>query len=196
MNIIGPDYLVFGVDDIAASIEYLTAFGLKPVDVTEQGGLFEALDGTGVVIRHKSDPALPPPLPTSNMLRQQVYGVRASEDLDAIEAELSKDRRVTRLADGSIETKDDQGFELKFQVTKRREINMPPRRSTRRGLPRSASQTRSAYGKKCPPRRARSATTCSSFRYRSGRELLLQSPRLCHHRRAERCWPVPAAEGQ
>ena len=72
MNIIGPDYLVFGVDDVAGSIEYLTAFGLKPVGVSDKGGLFEALDGTGIVLRHKSDPTLPAPLPTSNMLRQQI----------------------------------------------------------------------------------------------------------------------------
>lgn len=135
MNIIGPDYLVFGVDDIEASCEYLTAFGLKPVDVTEKGGLFEALDGTGIIIRHKSDPSLPAPLPTSNMLRQQIYGVRSVEDLDKIEAELSKDRRVARLSNGSIETKDDLGFELKFQVTIRRELDMPAEKINAPGAP-------------------------------------------------------------
>jgi catechol 2,3-dioxygenase-like lactoylglutathione lyase family enzyme len=135
MNIVGPDYLVFGVDDVAASIEYLTAWGLKPVDVSEKGGLFETLDGTGVIIRHKSDPSLPPPLPTSNMLRQQVYGVRSAADLDAIEAELGKDRRVTRLSNGSIELKDDQGFELKFQVTIRRELDMPAEKINAPGAP-------------------------------------------------------------
>lgn len=135
MNIIGPDYLVFGVDDLNACIEYLTAFGLKPVNVTEAGGLFEALDGTGIIVRHKSDPSLPPPLPTSNMLRQQVYGVKAAEDLDAIEAEISKDRRVTRMADGAIEFKDDHGFELRFQVTIRRELNMPAEKINAPGAP-------------------------------------------------------------
>jgi catechol 2,3-dioxygenase-like lactoylglutathione lyase family enzyme len=59
------------------------------------------------------------------MLRQQIYGVPAAADLDAIEAELSKDRRVNRLADGSIEVKDDHGMELKFQVTIRQPLNMP-----------------------------------------------------------------------
>lgn len=135
MNIIGPDYLVFGVDDIAACCEYLAAFGLKPTDVTAAGGLFEALDGTGIIIRHTSDPSLPPPLPTSNRLRQQVYGVRSAGDLDAIEAELSRDRRVARLSDGSIELKDDHGFELKFQVTIRRELVMPAEKINAPGAP-------------------------------------------------------------
>lgn len=135
MNIIGPDYLVFGVDDVAAAIEYLTAWGLKPVDVTDKGGRFETLDGTGIIIRHKADPMLPPPLPTSNMLRQQVYGVRSAEDLDAIEADLGKDRRVTRLSDGSIELKDDHGFELKFQVSIRRELDMSAEKINAPGAP-------------------------------------------------------------
>lgn len=135
MNITGPDYLVFGIDDIDACSEYLTAFGLTPVDFSSKGGLFEALDGSGIVIRHKSDPDLPPALPTATMLRQQVYGVREEADIEAIATELSKDRKVHRLADGTIETADDHGFALKFQVSKRRELNMPAERINAPGAP-------------------------------------------------------------
>lgn len=135
MNIIGPDYLVFGVDNIAACTEYLTAFGLKPVEVNEKGGLFEALDGTGIVIRRKDDRTLPPPLPTATMLRQQVYGVREASDIDAIAVELGKDRSVHRLPDGSIETTDHLGFELKFQVTIRRKLDMPAEKINAPGAP-------------------------------------------------------------
>lgn len=135
MNIIGPDFLVFGVDDVSICSEYLSAFGLNPVEVTDSFARFTALDGTGLIIRHKSDPSLPPPLPTANMLRQQIYGVRSAEDIDVIEAELSKDRRVTRLADGTIEMQDDNGFELKFQVTIRQELNMPAEKINAPGAP-------------------------------------------------------------
>jgi catechol 2,3-dioxygenase-like lactoylglutathione lyase family enzyme len=135
MNIIGPDYLVFGVDDLAACSEFLTAFGLTQVDVDDKGGLFEALDGTGIIIRHKSDPDLPAPLPTATMLRQQVYGVRDNADIEAIAAELGKDRKVHKLADGTIETTDDLGFALKFQVTKRRELAMPAEKINAPGAP-------------------------------------------------------------
>lgn len=135
MRIIGPDYLVFGVDDVAACTQYLTDFGLTPVDVDDKGGLFEACDGTGVIIRHRNDPSLPPALPTANMLRQQVYGVESAADLDAIAAELGTDRRVTRLADGGLETVDDQGFSLRFQVTVRRKIDMPAEKINAPGAP-------------------------------------------------------------
>ena len=76
MNIIGLDALVFGVDDVAATTQYLTDFGLTPVGVSAAGGRFEALDGTALVIARKDDPALPPPMDTATQLRKIVFGVR------------------------------------------------------------------------------------------------------------------------
>ena len=120
MNIIGPDALVFGVDDLAACRQYLTDYGLK--EVAE--GHFEALDGTAVEIRAKDDASLPPAMETASMLRETVYGVADVATLDAIEAELKTDRPVTR-QDGVVRALDDMGFALAFQVTVRRALNLP-----------------------------------------------------------------------
>lgn len=127
MNIIGPDALVFGVDDLAACAQYLIDYGLTPVDgAGAQCGRFETLDGTSIIIAHKDDPSLPPPLASgNNAFRKTVYGVVDSASIEAIAAELGKDREVKRLADGSIEAVDDLGFCLGFQVTWRREITLP-----------------------------------------------------------------------
>lgn len=121
MNIIGPDALLFGVDDVAACAQYLTDYGLEPVG----NGRFEALDGTAISIAHKDDPALPPAMGTASMLRKTIYGVADQTALDAIAAELRKDREVRKLPDGSIESVDDMGFALGFQVTVRRPISLP-----------------------------------------------------------------------
>jgi len=125
MNIVGPDSLLFGVDDVADCVRYLTDYGLEPVGVTEAGGRFVAMDGTFVEIRHKSDASLPPPMDTSSMLRKTCYGVADGATLKAIAAELGKDREVKTLSDGSLETQDDMGFVLGFQVTVRKPINAP-----------------------------------------------------------------------
>ncbi|HSV34242.1 MAG TPA: VOC family protein [Ramlibacter sp.] len=125
MNIIGPDALVFGVDDVAACAQYLTDYGLDPVGVTAAGGRFEAIDGTAVVIAHKDDASLPPSMGTSTMLRKTVYGVADEATIDAIAAELMRDREVRKLADGSIEAVDDMGFMLGFQLTVRKPIAVP-----------------------------------------------------------------------
>lgn len=128
MNIIGPDALVFGVDDVAACAQYLSDYGLKPVGLTAAGGRFEALDGTAIVLAHKDDPTLPPGMETASMLRKTVYGVADQAVLEAIVDELGRDREVRRLADGSIESVDDDGFVLGFQVTVRRTLDLPAER--------------------------------------------------------------------
>jgi catechol 2,3-dioxygenase-like lactoylglutathione lyase family enzyme len=117
MNIIGPDALVFGVDDLAACGRYLIDYGLRDAG----GGRYEALDGTAVVIRAKDDPSLPPGLGTASLLRETVYGVADAATLDAIEAELRRDREVTR-RDGVLRCTDDMGFALAFQVSVRRPL--------------------------------------------------------------------------
>jgi len=135
MSIIGPDSLVFGVDDLAACVQYLTDYGLAPRDLTAAGGRFEALDGTSIVVRRKNDSSLPPPMDTASMLRKTVYGVGDAETLAAIAAELRKDREVRQLADGSIETIDDMGFVLGFQVTVRRPFSRPAETINAPGAP-------------------------------------------------------------
>lgn len=135
MNIIGLDALVFGVDDLGACVKCLTDYGLKPLDVSARGGTFEALDGTCVVLRHRNDPELPVGLETGNMLRQTVYGVADAATLDAIEAELRKDREVQRSADGVLHAVDDMGFALGFRVTQRREIAVDAEKINAPGAP-------------------------------------------------------------
>ncbi len=144
MNIIGPDALVFGVDDVAACCQYLIDYGLTPVGVSAAGGRFEAVDGTAVVIADQHDASLPPAMGTASMLRQTVYGVADAATLDAIAAELGRDRELRRTADGAIEVLDDHGFALRFQITIRRAITLPaemvnaPGTSAHRGLNRVA----------------------------------------------------------
>lgn len=118
MNIVGPDSLVFGVDDVEACEKCLTDYGLRPAG----NGAFEALDGTSIVVRARDDETLPAALETGSMLRKTVYGVGDEATLNEIAAELGKDREVKRLADGSLESVDDLGFALGFQVTVRKPI--------------------------------------------------------------------------
>ncbi|WP_245288079.1 hypothetical protein [Bradyrhizobium sp. Ec3.3] len=46
MKIVGLDSLIFGVEDVAGSARFLTDYGLTPVQGTEIGDRFEAIDGT------------------------------------------------------------------------------------------------------------------------------------------------------
>ncbi|HDS1733463.1 VOC family protein [Pseudomonas sp. BP8] len=121
MNIIGPDYLVFGVEDLPACSQYLIDYGLKPV----ADGYFEALDGTGVQLCKADDPRLPAPMGTASQLRETVYGVADEVTLQALETELKKDREVLRGSDGVLRCVDDMGFALGFQISCRRPLLLP-----------------------------------------------------------------------
>ena len=116
MNIIGLDALTFAVDDVAGSAQYLRDYGLADAG----GGRFEAMDGTAVVIVDEKDPSLPAPPAPGCRLRLTVMGVASRADLDAIAAELRRDREVRERPDGSIESVDDEGFAIAFQVSVRR----------------------------------------------------------------------------
>lgn len=124
MNIVGLDSLVFGVEDVAACGQYLTDAGLTAINENDQGGEYASLDGTRIIIRHQDDPQLPEPLATKSTIRKTIYGVADNETLEAIYSELSKDRPVERLTDGSIATVDDSGFALGFQVTIRKTLEL------------------------------------------------------------------------
>jgi catechol 2,3-dioxygenase-like lactoylglutathione lyase family enzyme len=139
MKIIGPDALVFGVDDVAACAQYLLDYGLAGVG----GGRFEALDGTAVVVKSKDDLSLPKPLETGSALRETVYGVADAATLDEIEKELRRDREVTREA-GVLRSVDDMGFALAFQVTVRKPLQMPVEAVNAPGAP--ASRAANAIG--------------------------------------------------
>jgi catechol 2,3-dioxygenase-like lactoylglutathione lyase family enzyme len=133
MNITGLDTLVFGVDDLAACGRFLTDYGLTPTG----HGRFEAVDGTAVQILQRDDPSLPPPLPTRTMLRKTIYRVADAAVIEAIATELGRDRDVRRLPGGAIESHDDLGFVLGFQLDSRTLKTLQPERVN---LPGSALQ--------------------------------------------------------
>lgn len=135
MNIIGPETLLFGVDDVARCNRYLADYGLIPIAANGAGGRFEALDGTAVEVGQRGNPALPPMPGTTGTLRKTTYGVADASTLAAIANELRSDREVRTLPGGSIEVVDDMGFLLGFQVTKRRTLTLPAETINAPGAP-------------------------------------------------------------
>jgi len=121
MRIVGPDELVFGVDNVDACTTFLTDYGLKDAG----GGRFEALDKTAVSVVDQNDSSLPAPLGTASLLRLTIWGVEDQATLDEIEAELSTDREVAKLDDGTLRCQDDAGFEIAFRITKRIKLDLP-----------------------------------------------------------------------
>lgn len=125
MQILGPDQLIFGVEDLDACCRCAEDYGLKRVEGGSDGATYESLDGTGIHFRRGGDGGLPEATAPSPNLRETRYGVADAATLSAIGAELARDREVQSLPDGVLRSRDDDGYWISFQVTRRRALSGP-----------------------------------------------------------------------
>lgn len=125
MNILGPDFLIFASDDIDACAQCAEDYGLKKVERSANGAQYEALDGTGMIIRKPGDTSLPGAVAADPNIRETLYGVGDKATLQAIGAELSKDRDVKEVRPGVLRSTDDDGYPIGFQVTTRHGTGAP-----------------------------------------------------------------------
>ncbi|NDY93787.1 VOC family protein [Ideonella livida] len=124
MNITGLETLVFGVANLAEARQYMIDYGLEP-SATHPARL-EALDGTGVEFYAQDDASLPP-APKGCQMRLAVMGVADEATLNAIAEELGKDRPVVRVDGpngGRVQSVDDAGFAIAFQVSRRQPLHL------------------------------------------------------------------------
>src|SRR6185437_10741392 len=135
MDIVGVDTAIFGVDDLDAARRFCRDYGFTETEQGAAGASFEALDGTGVLLRRSSDTSLPAAPVAGPTGRETVWGVRDTAALERIGAELSNDRQVRRDALGVLHTTDDDGLAIAFQVTRRHPYEAKPALQNVAGLP-------------------------------------------------------------
>ena len=120
-----------------ACIQFLEDYGLQTTERSGTGARLNALDDTAILIRRKDDRSLPAATGPGNKLRMTCYGVQDQATLAEIATELGKDREVKTLPDGSLETIDDQGFALGFQITRRKPLQLSAEYCNAPGDPRT-----------------------------------------------------------
>ncbi|MEO5669214.1 MAG: VOC family protein, partial [Ramlibacter sp.] len=125
MSILGLDEATVTTDDLAVARRFLQDYGLDEVESSAAGFVFHAQDGTGLRVRHNSDTNLPAPIAAGPNIRQAIWGVSDSAALDAIAAELSRDRKVER-TEGLVLSTDDDGLSIGFRVTRRKPLKSEP----------------------------------------------------------------------
>lgn len=135
MNILGIEQLIYGVNDLEASVRFIEDFGLNEVEGKGTERIFEALDGTSISVRVADDASLPSKLDSISQIRRIVYAVADQQTLDAIQAELETDRNVEVLEDGSLATQDDAGLNIGFRMTQRRPLSLAAEKINAPGAP-------------------------------------------------------------
>lgn len=119
MRITGVDKVVYGVDDMETCTRFFTDWGLARLDGDEGAALFETQEGTQVELRRADDAALPPAIEEGPTVREVVWGVAGSADLDAVAGALGEAARDTGDPERPGAT-DPNGLALSFRVSRRR----------------------------------------------------------------------------
>ena len=129
MPITRVESLVYGIADMASGIRYYQDWGLETVEQGERGAVFKTPSGQTIRLLSIDDPSLPTaPDGDRSSTRQTVWGVETADDLEAIGAELSKDRDVASAPDGSLSAFDESGFSLGFAISQPAEVGAEPPR--------------------------------------------------------------------
>jgi len=123
---IGIESVTYGVQDLTAGARFFKDFGLTEAESSRSGATYLTKEGTAVHLRLADDPGLPAPIESGPTVREVVWGVKSRSDLDAIAAELSRDRDVSAGADGKLCSIDPNGQVIAFQVTQRTDIPTAP----------------------------------------------------------------------
>jgi len=131
MAIVGVESVVFAVDDLDLCTRFWDDFGLVPVARTAAECAFEVPSGSRVICRRRDDPQLPALRPNwrdAPGIRETVWGLDTAEALEALVADLCRDREVRRDPDGTAHFYADDGMPLGLRVFRKRPVVSVPDR--------------------------------------------------------------------
>jgi hypothetical protein len=116
MTILRIEEMTYGVEKLDECIEFLERWGLKKESADASGAKFRTLENQFIQLRLIDDLNLPPSYEDGATLREVMWGVDNQAALDEIEAELGKDREVTKDKNGNLHSHDDRNNYLGFQI--------------------------------------------------------------------------------
>ena len=124
MTILRIEQLTYGVEKLDECIEFLEHWGLEKLNSGASGAEFRTLENQIITLRLIQDPDLPPTYEDGATLREVIWGVDSQTTLDEIEVELSKDRKVSKDANGALHSYDDRNNYLGFMIAEIIEVNL------------------------------------------------------------------------
>ena len=123
MSILGIDRITYGVQDVAKCRRFFIDWGLKLVRESDASLDFETLNGCEVHVRHAEDATLPPAIESGPTLREVVWSVERSGDLDRLRRALGAEGHYAERF-GTLHAADPNGLALGFRVTHKRNVDV------------------------------------------------------------------------
>ena len=143
----GIECVRFAVENIDDAYRFATDWGLSAVAATQpEVQLFRAVDGSEVqIVAADEARAERRAIGGGSGLNEIVWGVEDRAALQALAAELGKDRRAEFDADGVLHSVDDLGINLGFRVAQRRPVLQEATRYNAPGRPDRIDRRAASY---------------------------------------------------
>jgi len=148
--ITGIDAAVFGVADLRAATRFLDDWGLSRLRSGRWGADFACVDRSEVLVRPIDSRELPKAVEPGSTLRELVWSVASKRALDAIGANLARDRSVSEDSEGALHSADDLGLRLAFRVTRRKVLKARPGAFNAPGCVQRLDRPAPFYGRALP----------------------------------------------
>lgn len=123
MSILGIDQITYGVDDRATCRRFFLDWGLDLIEENDRQLVFESQNGCRVVIADIADSELPSAFEDGPTLREVIWGVERAADLEGLRPVLKQAESFVETG-GRIGCTDPNGLAVRFQVTRKREVNV------------------------------------------------------------------------
>ncbi|HSW16206.1 MAG TPA: VOC family protein [Ramlibacter sp.] len=123
MSTLGIDEISYGADDLASSRRFFLDWGLNLVNEEADRLVFETLNGCRVIVAKPDHTTLPPALESGPTLREVVWGVESEADLASYAQRIAKQPGFVEQG-GRIGCTDPNGLAVRFQVTRKRDVDV------------------------------------------------------------------------
>jgi catechol 2,3-dioxygenase-like lactoylglutathione lyase family enzyme len=150
MAIVGVHSAIYGVADLARCEKFFSDFGLTVHRQTADELDYRLPEGSHVILKRADDPSLPPAFAAGSGIRRVIWGVDDRNSLDAIEADLRRDRQVARDENGTLLCEDDVGLPIGFRVFKREALTSEEEFINAPGLARRWNKHRRWFSRATP----------------------------------------------
>ncbi len=149
MRILGIEEITFGATDLAKCRQFFLDWGLQLVKEEAQALIFECLNGCRVVVAHSDRPGLPQGLEPDPTLREVVWGVGSTGELDVLRNTLQS---LPNFVDTGtrVGCADPNGLAVRVQVTQKRALELACAQTNTWGTHHRINQPSPAYERATP----------------------------------------------
>lgn len=149
MSIQGIDEITFGANDLDTCARFFSDWGLTQVAQEPQERIFESLNGCRVILAHSDKPGLSPGVEPDPTLREVVWCVATTAELDALRERLKN--QPGYVDDGQrIGCTDPNGLAVRVQVSRKRLIQLESALTNTWSERRRINQRAPAYDRATP----------------------------------------------